>query len=279
MKVAIVGANGLLGSATVQEWREAGHDVQSLTRADLDLTDHVRLNEVMSALAPALVINCTAYNRVDDAETAPSEALAVNTWAVRSLARAATRIGATFVHYSTDFVFDGMTDRPYTEDDVPNPLSNYGASKLMGEWFALDVGAPHYVLRVESLFGGAANRSSIDTMLATMRAGRPVTAFEDRTVSPSYVPDVTAATRRLVELSASSGVYHCVNAGHVTWLELARHLAELSRCPDADIRGVPAASVALKAKRPQFAALSNARLRALGVVMPTWQDALRRHLA
>jgi dTDP-4-dehydrorhamnose reductase len=277
MKVVVAGAAGLLGAATVTEWHAAGHDVHGLTRATLDVTSHGQVLEVLSPLAPDLLINCTAYNRVDDAEDRPSEALAVNTWAVHSLARAAAQLGCTFVHYSTDFVFDGRTDHPYDETSAPNPQSVYGTSKLLGEWEATHL-ARHYVLRVASLFGGTAARSSIDTMLATMRRGETVTAFADRTVSPSHVADVARATRQLVESGAPHGLYHCVNSGQTTWLELAHLLRTLARCEAAGIRGVSVASVALKARRPQFAALSNAKLTAAGIVMPDWQDALRRHV-
>lgn len=277
MVVAIVGAHGLLGAATVSEWRSAGHTVRALTRADVDVTNHRQVCDVIAATIPDVVINCTAYNQVDAAEDHPAAALAVNSWAVRSLAAAAAGAGAVLVHYSTDFVFDGHTDRPYVETDPTNPQSAYGASKLLGEWFAAD--APrHYVLRVESLFGGAASRSSVDRMLDQMRAGRRVTAFADRTVSPSHVEDVARATRALVERAAPLGLYHCVNSGVTTWLELAEHLRVWAGLPNAEVTGVPAGSVSLAARRPQYAALSNAKLTAAGVAMPTWQDALRRHV-
>ena len=283
MRVAIVGAAGMLGAVTVREWLAHGHHVTALTRADLDVTNPGDVQAVLDRLAPDVIINCTAYNRVDDAEDDPSTSLAVNTWAVRSLARAAEAVGAVFVHYSTDFVFDGVTDRPYAETDAPNPQSAYGMSKLMGEWFALEVGRTglevrrSYVLRVESLFGGVASRSTIDRMLESMRAGREVQAFSDRTVSPSHVDDVARATRELVERQAPAGLYHCVNSGKATWLEVAEAV-RVAAGLDAQISPVSTKDIALKARRPDFAALSNAKLTALGIEMPQWTAAIRRHL-
>jgi dTDP-4-dehydrorhamnose reductase len=199
---------------------------------------------------------------------------------VRSLAAAAARTGATLVHYSTDFVFDGV-DRttPYTEADPPRPQSVYGTSKLVGEWLAAT--APRaYVLRVESLFGGVYVRSSVDKLVAGLEKGEPLRVFADRTLTPSYVADVVEATCRLVESDAPAGLYHCVNSGVTTWLELAEELARLTgRTATARLEPVPFASVPLKAKRPQYCALSNAKLRAAGVEMPEWRDALRRYLA
>ena len=278
MKVLVVGAAGQLGRVTAERWA-AGHEVVALTRQQVDLTDAPALERAVDAIAPGLILNCAAYNDVDGAEDAPALALAVNALAVRSLAAAAARAGATLVHYSTDFVFDGV-DRttPYTEDDPPRPQSAYATSKLVGEWLA--AAAPRaYVLRVESLFGGAYVRSSVDKLIAGLERGEPLRVFADRTVTPSYVEDVVAATRHLVETGAPPGLYHCVNSGVTNWLELVEHLAALTgRTATARLEPVPFASVPLKAKRPQYCALSNAKLRAAGAVMPEWRDALRRYL-
>jgi dTDP-4-dehydrorhamnose reductase len=279
MKVVVVGAAGQLGRVTVERWAVA-HEVTPLTRREVDLTDGAALERALDALAPDLILNCAAYNDVDGAEEAPVTAFAVNALAVRSLAAAAARHAAVLVHYSTDFVFDGV-DRttPYTEDDAPRPQSVYGTSKLVGEWLAAT--APRaYVLRVESLFGGIYVRSSVDKLIAGLEKGEALRVFADRTLTPSYVADVVDATCRLVETGAPGGLYHCVNSGVTNWLELTEELARLTgRTATARLEPVPFASVALKAKRPQYCALSNAKLRAAGVEMPEWRDALRRYLA
>jgi len=278
MTVVVVGAAGQLGRVTVERWAR-DHEVVALTRREVDLADAAAVEARVAAAAPSLILNCAAWNDVDAAEDAPAAAFAVNALAVRSLAAAAGRTGATLVHYSTDFVFDGA-DRtePYTEADAPRPQSVYGTSKLVGEWLAAT--APRaYVLRVESLFGGVYVRSSVDKLLAGLEAGEPVRVFADRTLTPSYVADVVDATARLIEIQAEPGLYHCVNSGTTDWKELVETLAELSgRAATARIEPVSFRSVAMKAKRPQYCALSNAKLRAAGVPMPEWRDALRRHL-
>ena len=159
-----------------------------------------------------------------------------------------------------------------------NPRGAYASSKLLGEWFAASVPA-HYVLRVESLFGGPRARSSVDKILDNLKEGREVRAFVDRTVSPRFVDDVVHATMALLEPKAPTGVYHCVNSGWTTWSGLARELAQLIHRPDAAIVDIPMASASLVAPRPKFAALSNDKLAAQGIAMPTWQDALRRHVS
>jgi dTDP-4-dehydrorhamnose reductase len=226
-----------------------------------------------------VVINCASYNDVDAAEARPRHALEVNAFAVRTLARAAAAHGAVLIHYSTDFVFDGTATRPHVETDPTNPQSVYAASKLLGEWFALE--APDaYVLRVESLFGAGGEhgrRSSLDRIVEGLVAGADVPVFTDRTVSPSYVFDVAAATRAVVEQRPPAGLYHCVNGGAATWEAVALEAARLlGRTPR--LRPLTLADVTLAAPRPAYCAMSNAKLASAGITMPTWQDAIGRHL-
>jgi dTDP-4-dehydrorhamnose reductase len=272
----VVGAGGQLGDAMV-DGLTARHVVVSRTHAELDVTSHAAVARDIAALCPDVIVNCAAYTNVDAAEDAPALALAVNAWAPRALARAAAAIDATLVHFSTDFVFDGRIDRPYREDDAPNPRSTYAMSKLLGEWFAAEC-PRHYVLRVESLFGGARAKSSVDVMFDHMRAGQPVKAFADRTVSPSFVEDVVLATSALLDRRPAYGLYHCVNGGYGTWVDVAQEIARLAGRPETPIAAVRMADVALKAPRPLFAALANDKLAAAGIALPTWQDALARHV-
>lgn len=276
MKVLVVGARGQLGAAIVHEFAR-DHDVVAPGRADLDLTDDARVHARVMAERPALIINCAAYNAVDAAEDNPVAALNVNAFAVRALARAAAEVDAALVHYSTDFVFDGRTDRPYTEADRPNPQSVYGVSKLLGEWFAGDV-PRRYVLRVESLFGhapGGPNRGSIATIVSRIVRGEEVPALVDRTVSPTFVIDAACATRAVVTRGLPPGLYHCVNSGHCTWWELAEEASRLLGRP-ARLAPLTVDSLVLRASRPTYCVLSNATLAGLGVTLPDWRDALRR---
>ena len=273
----ITGAAGQLGQALVEAFA-LERPVQGFTRADLDVTDCQAVLRVMATVRPSAIINCSAYNAVDRAEDEPKEAFAVNALAVANLARAAAEAKVPFVHYSTDFVFDGETDRPYTEESATRPGGIYAASKLVGEWFARD--APqHYVLRVESLFGGVYKlRSSIDRIVDALESGQPAPVFVDRIVSPSYVFDVAAATKHLLRNRAHCGLYHCVNSGAVTWEELGQEIVRQVQLPST-LRPIRMADLQLRAPRPRFCALSNEKLRLAGFDMPTWQSALERYLA
>lgn len=281
MRVLITGAHGLLGAAIASAFTDCDA-VHALDRRALDITDTRSVEATVTAVRPDVIVNCAAYNDVDGAETNASHALAVNAFAVLDLARAARAHGAVLVHYSSDFVFDGAADRPYAETDAPNPRSIYASSKLLGDWFAAE--APRaFVLRVESLFGGpgvhaGARRGSLGAIVDRILTGDEVPVFMDRTVSPSYTPDIAVATRRLIDDGAPSGTYHCVNSGAGTWAEVAE---EAARLLGRELRMKPLTleTVTLRAARPRFCALSNARLASIGIAMPSWQDGLRRYIA
>ena len=279
MRILVTGARGQLGAAVAHECG-AAHEMMALGHAELDVTDGRAVERAVARAQPDAIVNAAAYTDVDGSEDHPIEALDVNAFAVRSLAKAAERCGAALVHYSTDFVFDGTASRPYTEDDPPSPRSVYASSKLLGEWFAADV-SRHYVLRVESLFGrapgGPPAKGSVAGILNTLVAGGQPKVFEDRTVSPTYVMDAARATRHLLERGLLSGLYHCVNSGQCTWLEFAHELAQQLGI-QAQLIPVRMADMALRAPRPQYCVLSNQKLRNAGFAMPGWQDALSRYL-
>ncbi len=276
MKLLVFGAGGQLGGAFAGR---GGHEIVGLTRSDVDVTDTDAVRRAAGRHRPDAIVNCTANNDVDGAEDAALPALEVNAFAVSAMARAAADVGATLVHFSTDFVFDGEADSPYTETDRARPVGVYGMSKLLGEWLAMD--APQaLVLRVESLFGGPQARSSVDRIVQALREGREAPVFTDRIVSPSYVDDVVDATLELLAARAASGVYHCVNSGQGSWADVGRFVARLLAVSPELLRLTTVRDAALRARRPAFCALSNAKLElALGRPMPPWQDALRRYLS
>jgi len=276
--VLVTGASGQLAHDIIRAFSD--WHVVALDRAALDITDPDAVRRRVAEAGPRVIVNCAAFNNVDAAERQPREALAANAFAVRSLARAAEAAGARLVHFGTDFVFNGRATAPYDERSAPAPQSIYGASKLLGEWFALD--APGgLVLRVESLFGSPAGwtgrRGTLDAIVDHLRQGREVRALTDRVVSPGYTPDIAAATRHLIDADAPSGLYHCVNSGHATWESVAR---EAARLLGVEPRIVPITvdQLTLAAARPAYCAMDTSKLAGAGFCMPAWDDALRRWL-
>jgi dTDP-4-dehydrorhamnose reductase len=244
---------------------------------ELDITDTPAVRRVVADLRPGLILNCSAFNDVDGAEGAPLSAMRTNALAVSTLAHAACLCGAVLVHYGSDFVFDGLQQDPYTEADDPAPLSVYGMSKLLGEQAATGAGR-HFVLRLSSLYGGHTGRAAVDWIVRQARACLPVRAFADRTVSPSYVPDVVAASLGLLARNAPSGLYHCGATDWCTWAELAAHiLARLGR-PDL-LQAVPFVPADFRAIRPKHCALRNSALEREGIHTRCWRDALEHYLS
>jgi len=282
MRIVVTGARGRLGSALVEAYagRPGIDAVVAFARSDLDIASPAAVAAALERAAPDVIVNAAAMAGVDEAEERAVDALNVNAFGVQTLAQEASRRGAMLVHFSTDFVFDGTASVPYRETDPTNPRSVYGISKRLGEWFATD--APRgYVLRVETLFGpqahAAQSKGSVATIVDALKAGQSPNVFTDRTVSPTYIPDAVWATVRLIESAPPPGVYHCVNTGSCTWhefaVELARQLGVEPR-----VTAVRFVETPMKAPRPQFCALSNEKLRSVGIDMPAWQDAVKRYV-
>jgi len=272
-RIVVTGAGGQLGKVLVRDLQKK-HEVFALTRESLDVADREAARERVVKIRPSVVVNCAAYNDVDGAEEDPKAAFATNGFGVSALADAAAAADAIFIHFGSDFVFDGRASRPYTEKDLPNPLGMYGASKLLGE--VLAPRAPKYwILRLESVFGGEGRASSIGKMADMLAKGEPVQAFFDRTVTPSYVDDVSRTVQRLLERKLPWGLYHCVSSGTATWQELATELARMMGSR-ATISGISMDKAGLKAPRPSYCALSNNRLADAGIELPDWRSTLKR---
>lgn len=277
-RVLLTGAGAQLAGAI--RARFEGHcALTAVTRQECDITSAADVARVVREVRPGVLVNCASYNDVDGAERDPEAALAANGLALAVLADAATGAGAVLLHYSTDFVFDPAVDPgPMAEDAPISPRSIYAQSKLLGEILARRT-PKHYVLRVASLFGGSRAKSSLDRIAAAIRRGDTVKAFANRTVTPSYVPDLAEAAAAVLARDVPYGLYHCVNSGHGTWVDVARAIAvESGVDPDRAVAPVPFDPSAFPARRPTYAALSNAALAAHGVTMPLWRDAIARYV-
>ena len=275
-RILVVGSKGQLGAAFVSRLSPERH-VAGVDLDELDITDPARVAEAVRSFGPGLILNCAAFNDVDGAEARALEAYRVNGEAVWTLASLAHERGAVLVHYSSEFVYDGRQDRPYTEDDDVAPQSVYGATKLIGERFA--AAAPkHYVLRLSSLYGGHTGRTNIDWFVRQGLAGSPVRAFRDRTVSPSFVPDVVQATVDLVSGGAPFGLYNCGSPDWCTWADIAARVLDAFGRPDL-LETAAFTNTPGRAVRPQHCAMSSARLCSVVRSPRPWREALDAYLA
>jgi dTDP-4-dehydrorhamnose reductase len=279
MKFAIIGAQGQLGLAF---GGRLGSDAVSLSRQQADLTRPTELRQVLQQAAPEIVINCSAYNLVDRAESEPEAAFAVNAWGVRELALACQAINARLIHFSTDYVFGLNTHRrtPWTEDDAPGPVSAYGLSKLTGEYWARQISDRDLVIRVCGLFGrrgaGGKGGNFVETMLRVAGEGKPLRVVDDQRCAPTYVGDVVEGTLALLA-SGATGLFHMTSAGDCSWHEFAVEIFRQTGT-SANLTAIPSADYPTPARRPQYSVLALDRINSLGVVMPGWRDGLARYL-
>ena len=281
VRCALVGATGQLGFDLARTFDLPG-ELIAVPRDRLDLLEPATIARALDDLRPTHVVNAAAYNLVDRAEDERERAFALNAHAVGALAAACQARGATLVHFSTDYVFDGRKASPYAEDDAHGPLSVYAESKLAGERLARERCARTFVIRVCGLYGVAQSASAgrtnfVETMLRLAERGQAIRVVRDHVLTPSYTRDIAPKVWRLLARGAP-GLYHVTNAGQTTWYEFAREIFRLSGLTPT-LTPVTAAEYGARAQRPAYSVLEHGRLAALGEDdLRPWPEALAAYL-
>jgi dTDP-4-dehydrorhamnose reductase len=275
LKALVTGAFGQLGREIVALLGPEA--AWSGGRAELDVARPEGVDALVERVLPDVVFNCAAYNQVDRAESEPGLALEVNALGPLVLARAARKVGALLVHFSTDYVFDGCASRPYHEDDLPRPLGAYGVSKLAGEHLAASARGEWLVVRTSGVFGRGGSKqkggSFVDRILARARSGQPLRVVSDQVFSPSYAPDLARGALELVRAGAR-GLVHVTNAGSCSWHDMAVEALCVSGL-DVPVEPIAAESLEQPAARPAYSVLDNGRAHSLGLSpLRPWKEAL-----
>jgi dTDP-4-dehydrorhamnose reductase len=280
MKVAIIGANGQLGT-DLQQVLATENTVIGLNHADIEITDMDNVKKVLTEVKPDVILNTAAFHVVPDAEKFPDKAFNINGTGVLNLARACQELGIRFVHYSTDYVFDGQKQKPYTEEDRPNPLNVYANTKLSGEYFALNYSDKSYVVRVSGIYGKVPCRAKggnfVTTMVKLAKEKPEVRVVNDEVLTPTPTYYIAKNTAALIKTDAF-GLYHMSCGGEVSWYEFAKTIWETLELKTplyaASVKDFP-----LVVKRPFYSVLENANLKKLGIYeMPHWKEALKEFL-
>jgi dTDP-4-dehydrorhamnose reductase len=273
MRVTIFGATGLLGKDLIRQWQ--GNELVGLGSKDVDIRDANRVREVVDQSRPDWIVLAAAYTNVDNCESHPELAFAVNRDGPVHVAHAAKRVGAKLLFLSSDYVFDGKKTTPYEAEDTRNPQSVYGRSKAEAEVRLLEVLPEACIARTSWLFG-AGGKCFPDTILK-LAASRPsLDVVSDQRGDPTYSVDLAAAIIELCRKNAA-GIIHVSNAGDCSWFEFAREIVKAAGL-SADVRPVSSEQMARPAPRPAYSVLSSKSLQQYGIEMPTWQDALQRYL-
>jgi len=271
--VTIFGASGLLGQALMREWQ--GDEVVGLSSRDVDLCDAERVRDVVQKTRPEWIVLSAAYTDVDCCESHPDLAFGVNRDGAVNVAQAAKGVGAKLLFLSSDYVFDGTKTSPYEVDDARNPQSVYGRSKAEAEVRLLDVLPECCIARTSWLFG-AGGKCFPDTILK-LAASRPaLDVVNDQRGCPTYSVDLARAITALCRKNAS-GIVHVTNTGDCSWFDFAREIVMASGL-STEVRPISTEQMPRPARRPAYSVLSAKSIEKLDIVMPTWQDALRRYL-
>ncbi len=277
----VLGGTGQLGRALAERLRRSGRAFDLPSRAELDLSEPLQIGPALAAMAPAAVLNASAFSDVAAAERPENRdpAYRLNRDAPASLARACREMTVPLVHVSTDYVFDGTSRRPYREDDPPRPLQVYGLSKLAGEREVLSAYPGALVVRTSTLFGPAPRKRAnyVDAILAQALRSRLIEVVELPVSSPTFAPDLAGAILALVERGAS-GVFHVANRGQCSRLELARAVVEEADLSDSvEVRPRPAPTTDLA--RPVYSVLDTARFTSLvGAPLRPWRETVAEHV-
>ncbi len=275
MKVLVTGAKGQLGYDVINELTKRGHIAVGVDIDEMDITDPVSVERVITETAPDGVIHCAAYTAVDAAEDNVDLCRRVNAEGTVNIAKVCKALDCKLMYISTDYVFNGQGERPWEPDDEREPLNVYGQTKYEGE-LAVEKLAKYFIVRIAWVFG-INGKNFIKTMLNLGRTRDTLTVVDDQVGSPTYTYDLARLLVDMIE-TEQYGRYHATNEGLCSWYEFA---CEIFKKAGLDVTVIPVSSdqYPAKAKRPMNSRMSKDKLDEKGFVrMPTWQDALERYL-
>lgn len=277
MNILVTGSNGQLGHSIRDISGDSANRYIFTDVAELDITDKSAIISMMETENINLVINCAAYTNVDKAEDDFDTANLINNIAVRNLAEACKQFGATFIHVSTDYVFDGSSNIPYTEDMPLAPLGVYGVTKLHGEQAVQESGCDYIIIRTSWLYSEY-GKNFVKTMMMLTEQRDNLNVVFDQAGTPTYAGDLARAIYDIVEnnkYSGNNGIYHFSNEGVCSWYDFAHEISELART-ECDIRPCHSNEFPSKVNRPHYSVLDKTKIKTtFGLTIPYWKDSLR----
>ena len=279
--IIILGAKGQLGSELVRECQaKSDWMVHPFSHDKVDVTRTETLQSLFKKNPPSIVLNCTAYNQVETAQSEPDRAFAINTGAVAALAMLCQQIDALFVHFSTDYVFDGEKDRPYIEEDTVVPINIYGLSKAAGEKAVRILHPKHCIIRTCGLYGTShsprAKRNFVEAILTKAKEKAPIQVRDDSICTPTSASELASATFKLLEKNAT-GTFHITNEGSCSWFEFACEILKIMGTSH-EVLPLQNPTAIYKTPRPRYTVLDNSKIKKYGIQLSSWQVALADYL-
>ncbi|MCX8092971.1 MAG: dTDP-4-dehydrorhamnose reductase [Candidatus Goldbacteria bacterium] len=275
MKILIFGGTGLLGSDITKVLKQE-NDVIPFGSTDVDISKLEAVVHSVNFHKPDIVINCAAISDVDKCEQNKELAYRVNAIGAKNVAIACNRTKSRLIHISTDYVFGGNKDTPYTEFDIPSPVNIYGETKLAGEEFIKTISTNFLIIRTAWLFGERRNHF-VDYVIKSLHQGNEIIAVKDMTSSPTFSLDVAEMLKELIHTD-EVGIFHMCNKGYCSRVELVEEIEKILR-KHTNVTVVNQSQWKRPAKRPVFSALRNYHLELINKDnMPGWRDALKRYI-
>lgn len=281
--IVIIGAKGQLGSDLMRLWpAQSRGSLLGLRHDQIEVSHLESVRRQLTAIQPTVVVNTSAYHKVDDVEANPEKAFAVNAIGPRNLAIACRELDAVLIHLSTDYVFGGSKTTPYLESDPVCPLNAYGVSKASGEMLIRSTWDKHFIVRSSGLYGVAGpsgkGKNFVELMLSLARAGKTIKVVNDQVLTPTPTHILAAQIAALSETGAY-GTYHATCQGQCSWFEFARTIFEIAQL-SPDLSTQTTAQSGAVATRPPYSVLENGNLLGLGIdLMPSWKTGLEQYLS
>ena len=279
MKIVITGCDGQLGKEIVKqlnrEEKISGNELFALNRLKLDISDFNNVNKYISSIKPDVVINCAAFTKVDLCEDEIELAYKINSIGPKNLSICCEKVNAKLVQISTDYVFDGKNKNLYIEDDITNPQSIYGKSKLLGEKYVQDFCSKYFIIRTAWLYGDGNN--FVNTMLKLSESKDEINVVNDQIGTPTSTVDLAKVILKLI-YTENYGLYHGTNKGYCSWYDFAKKIFEIKKI-DIKVNPINSEEYISKVKRPQYSVLDNFLLRIINLdEFRNWEDALYEYL-
>lgn len=269
MKVLVTGANGMLGQDLCPMLEDAGYDVIETDINNLDITDEKQTMAKISEIKPQILIHCAAYTNVDKAEEDKETAYLINVKGTENIAKACEQNEITMVYISTDYVFDGKSQKQYTPADVPNPINNYGLTKLDGEKAVQNNCSKYYITRTSWLYGHH-GKNFVETMISIAN-NKEVKVVDDQTGCPTWTVDLAESIIKILEDKKEYGIYHTCGKGYTTWYGFAKEIYQKAGLK-VNLQPCKTSEFPRAAQRPEFSAMDNDNL------LRDWKKALNDYI-
>ncbi len=282
MKIAVIGANGQLGSDICIALKNNNDKVSELIIEDIDISDKKSVSKVFEGSSFDMIINTAAFHNVEACEDAPEKAFLVNGIGSKNLAEISNKLDIPVLHISTDYVFDGEKKKPYIETDLPVPLNVYGNTKLSGEHFISTIAKKHYILRVSGIYGThdcmAKGYNFVDLMVKLSKERDEIRVVDDEFLTPTYTAEIARQIVKVIHSDLKYGLYHVTAEGSCSWYEFAKEIFRLSKS-NVTLNKADPGEFAIKINRPKYSVLENDGLNKHKLnIMSHWKGGLAEYI-